>query len=136
MREMIFCLLLEAGEGEKDSLRLAHSIRTFGGEYCFNPIWMFSSMEEDDLSAATRQELYSIGARLVTVELDTSERQFPFSAYVTAAGIAEGLAQGETSFLVMMAADTLVFQEPSMFKLPPGKSWRLPGALEIAGLSA
>lgn len=123
VKDLVFACLLGSGEVEKDALRLARSIRTFGGQYCFNPIWMLSQRNEEDLSQATRQELFSIGARLITFDLDASALQLPFAAYVTAAGIAEGLAQGVTSFLVMMAADTLVLQEPYPFLLPTGKSF-------------
>ncbi len=123
MKDLIFAFMLGSGEDETDAIRLAHSIRTFGGEYCFNPIWMFSQRSEEDLSTTTRQELFSSGARLITVELDTSEAPFPFTNYVTAAGIAEGLAQGEASCLAWMATDTLMFKEPSPFQLPAGKSF-------------
>lgn len=123
MKDLIFTFLLGSAEDEEDSLRLARSIRTFGGQYCFNPIWILSQRSEAELSERTRQELFSIGARLVTFELDPHERRFPFRTYVTAAGIVEGLAQGETSTLVMMATDTLILQEPSSFLLPPGKSF-------------
>lgn len=122
MRDLIFAFMLGTGEDEQDALRLAHSIRTFGGEFCFNPIWMLSQRREEDLSEATHQELYSIGARLITFDMDGEGVNFPFVAYVTAAGIAEGLAQGEASFLVMMAVDTLVLQQPTEFLLQAGKS--------------
>jgi hypothetical protein len=101
---------------------LAHSIRTYAGELCFNPIWLFSQRSEDELSEDTRQELFSLGARLISFDLDPVEMKFPFAGYVTAAGIAEGLAQGVASFLVMMASDTLVLRTPSAFILPSGKS--------------
>jgi hypothetical protein len=122
MKNLIFACMMGSGEAENEALRLARSIRTFGGEFCFNPIWMLSPRNEDDLSEATRQELFSIGARLVTFDMDSDGSSFPFTAYVTAAGIAEGLAQGEASFLAMMAADTLVLQAPSTFLLQAGKS--------------
>jgi hypothetical protein len=114
--------MLGSGEAEDNSLRLARSIRTFGGMFCFNPIWMFSSRKEEDISEATRRELFSIGTRLVTYEMDPGGVDFPFASYVTAAGIAEGLAQGEASYLAMMASDTLILQSPSEFLLPAGKS--------------
>ncbi|HSB66947.1 MAG TPA: hypothetical protein VLD65_10230 [Anaerolineales bacterium] len=137
MKDMIFTFLLGSGEGEAYALRLARSIRTFGGQYCFNPIWMLSQRSEEDLSERTRQELFSIGARLVTFDLGPQEPPFPFSAYVTAAGIAEGLAQGETSVLVMMAGDTLVLQEPTLFLLPPGVSFAgCPVHLKLLGSGA
>ena len=123
VKDLIFAFLLGSGKGEADALRLTRSIRTFGGEYCFNPIWLLSRQSEEDISEATRQELYSSGARLITYELDPTEGHFPFADYVAAAGIAEGLAQGETSCLVLMASDTLVLNEPSLFQLPAGKSF-------------
>jgi len=123
MKDLIFACLLGFGEDEKNALRLAHSLRTFGGEYVFNPIWMLSQRGEQDLSDETRQELFSIGARLVTYELNQSEAPFPFVSYVNAAAISESLAQGETSFLVMLAADTLILKEPAPFLLPAGKSF-------------
>jgi hypothetical protein len=122
MKNLIFACMMGSGEAENEALRLARSIRTFGGEFCFNPIWMLSPRSEDDLSEATRQELFSIGARLVTFDMDPDGSSFPFTDYVTAAGIAEGLAQGEASFLAMMAADTLVLQAPTSFLLQAGKS--------------
>jgi len=122
MKNLIFASYLGTGEAEIDALRLARSIRTFGGEFCFNPIWLLSLRSENELSESTRQELFSLGARLITFDLDEAGKGFPFVAYVTAAGIAEGLAQGEVSFLVMMATDTLILQAPTAFLLPAGKS--------------
>lgn len=135
MKNLIFSFMLGSGEAEKEALRLARSIRTFGGEFCFNPIWMLSQKSEEDLIEATRQELFSIGARLITFDMDPNGSNFPFAAYVTAAGIAEGLAQGEASFLVMMATDTLVLQAPSSFLLQAGKSLGgCPVHLKLLGL--
>ncbi len=122
MRDLIFACLLGSGESENETLRLARSIRMFGGEFCFNPIWMLSLRDENELAETTRQELFTLGARLITFELDADKRVFPFAAYVTASGIAEGLAQGETSDLAMMATDTLVLQSPTELLLAAGKS--------------
>ena len=122
MKNLIFAFLFDAGEVENEALRLARSIRTFGGKFCFNPIWLLSQRGEEELAETTRQELFSLGARLITFDMDPDGSNFPFASYVTAAGIAEGLAQGETSYLAMMAADTLILQPPSEFLLPAGKS--------------
>jgi hypothetical protein len=122
LKNLVFACILGTGEAENEALRLARSIRTFGGEFCFNQIWMLSQKNEDDLSIATQQELFSLGVRLVTYDIEPGAVSFPFAAYVTAAGIAEGLAQGETSFLAMLAADTLVLQTPYELLLAPGKS--------------
>jgi len=122
MKDLIFAFMLGTGEAEANALRLAHSIRAFGGVFCFNPIWMLSQRSEDELPEATRQGLFSLGVRLITFDMDPEAVYFPFADYVTAAGIAEGLVQGETRFLVMMAKDTLVLQTPSACLLPAGKS--------------
>jgi hypothetical protein len=123
MKDLVFACMLDDGEGESDALRLARSIRTFGGEYCFNPIWMLSRRSEDDLSEATRQALFSSGARLVTFDLEPAGTLFPFVEFSTAAALAEGLAQGEARYLAMLACDTLVLQTPSPFILSAGKSF-------------
>ena len=122
MKDLIFAFMLGSGGPENDALRLARSIRTFGGEFCFNPIWMFSQRSEDELPELTRQEIFSLGVRLIAFETDPGAMNFPFANYVTAAGIAEGLAQGEASFLALMAAETLVLQTPSACRLLVGKS--------------
>jgi hypothetical protein len=119
---MIFALMLGSGENEKAALRLAHSIRSFGGEFCFNPIWMLSYRSEDELQEETRQELYALGARLIAFDIEPAMINFPFAGYINAASLAEGLAQGEASYLVMMASDTLVLQSPMACLLPGGKS--------------
>jgi hypothetical protein len=122
MKDLIFAFLLGTGEAEKDALRLARSIRTFGGAFCFNPIWIFSQVEEGNLSEDTRQALFSTGARLITIDIDPQLENFPFFTYVSVAGIAESMAQGDARFLALMATDTLVLQEPSLFVLADGKS--------------
>ena len=82
MKDLVFAFMLGTCEYEKNALRLAQSIRTFGGAFCFNPIWMFSRKEERDLAEDTRQSLFSIGARLVTIDIDPERAKFPFYAYV------------------------------------------------------
>jgi len=121
VKDLIFACLLGPGESESEAFRLARSIRTFGGEFCFNPIWMFSQTAENDLPQATQQELFSLGLRLITFDVDPAAGSFPFAAYVTAAGLAESLSQGEASFLAFMASDTLVLQPPYEFRLSTGK---------------
>ncbi|MGE5123036.1 MAG: hypothetical protein ACM3H7_00840, partial [Acidobacteriaceae bacterium] len=123
MRDLVFTCLLGSGESANQALRLAHSIRAFGGQFCFNPIWMFSRWREEDLPESTRQEIYSLGIRLLTFDIDSQVEDFPFASLVMAASMAETLAVGETSFLAMLASDTLVLQPPVAFLLPPGKSF-------------
>jgi hypothetical protein len=123
MKDLIFACMLGPGESEQQALLLARSLRTFAGRYCFDPIWMLSTRPEADLSRVTREELITLGVRFVSFEPDPAQKPFPFLSYVTAAGIAEGLAQGQTSLLAMLAADTLVLQEPAPFQLAAGKSF-------------
>jgi len=122
MKDLIFACVLGTGEAENEALRLARSIRTFAGRFCFNPIWMFSQSAESDLPEATRRELFSLGVRLVTFDMDPAAGSFFFAAYVTAASLAEALAQGEASYLAFMATDTLILQAPTEFLLPAGRS--------------
>jgi hypothetical protein len=122
VKDLTFAFILGAGEADQYALRLARSIRTFGGAFCFNPIWMFSQVEERDLAVETQQALFSIGAKLITLDINPELAGFPFFSYVSVAGIAESMAQGDSRFLALMATDTLVLQEPSLFVLADGKS--------------
>ena len=88
MKDLIFAFMLDSGKAEKAALRLASSIRTFGGALCFNPIWMFSRKQEQELPDSTRQKIFSLGARLISFDLDVDQSKVAFSSYVTAAGIA------------------------------------------------
>lgn len=122
MKDLIFAFMLGSGETENNALRLASSIRTFGGELCFNPIWLISRRREEELSEATRQKIFSLGARLISFDLQSIKTKVAFSSYVAAAAIAEGMAQGEASFLAWLAPDTLILQPPTGLLLPSGKS--------------
>jgi hypothetical protein len=137
VKDLTFAFILGAGEADQYALRLARSIRTFGGAFCFNPIWMFSQVEERDLAVETQQELFSIGAKLITIEINPELAGFPFFSYVSVAGIAESIAQGDSRFLALMATDTLVLQEPSLFVLADGKSLgACPVHLKLLGSSS
>jgi hypothetical protein len=136
VKDLTFAFILGAGEADQYALRLARSIRTFGGAFCFNPIWMFSQVEERDLAVETQQALFSIGAKLITIDITPELAGFPFFSYVSVAGIAESIAQGDSRFLALMATDTLVLQEPSLFVLADGKSLgACPVHLKLLGTS-
>jgi hypothetical protein len=122
MKDLIFAFMLGSGEAEKDALRLASSIRAFGGELCFNPIWLVSHRKEDELTEVTQQRIFSLGARLINFDPQSIKTKVAFSSYVTAAAVAEGMAQGEASFLAWLATDTLILQPPVSLLLPAGKS--------------
>jgi hypothetical protein len=136
MKNLIFACLFGEGESEYEALRLVRSIRTFGGELCFNPIWLLTQMSTDEISASAQQQMDSLGVRLISFEMAEAANSFPFKSYVTAAAIAEGLAQGESSFLAMMATDTLVLQPPLPLLLPAGKSLgACPVHLKLLGIN-
>jgi hypothetical protein len=137
MKNLIFACYLGSGESEEDALRLARSLRTFGGEFCFNPVWVLSQKNADQLSERVGQELNSLGARLIPFEMDEESGSFPFSSYVIAASFAEALAQGEASFLAWMSNDTLVLQSPQPFLLAARKSMgACPVHLKLLGSGA
>ncbi|NJD59793.1 MAG: hypothetical protein C3F13_16770 [Anaerolineales bacterium] len=121
MENLIYVIYLGRGDADKDSLRLASSIRAFAGGLSANPIWMLTQRAEDDLSLAMRQELRDLNTRLVTIEMDEAGARFPFAAYVQVAGQAEALAEGQSRLLVMLASETLVLQPPQVFLLEAGK---------------
>jgi hypothetical protein len=122
MENLIFAFMTGFGEAEKETLMLVRSIRAFAGKLRNNPIWVLMPPREENLSEGTNQELSTLGARLIPFEVEPDALKFPFATYVTATGVAEGLAQGQAGFLAWMVPDTLVLQEPKDFLLGAGKS--------------
>jgi hypothetical protein len=117
MHDLIFaCMPAKA----RQTMVLIRSLRTFGGQFAHRPVWVLVPAREDVFSAAHQADLARLDARLISFEVDTNIRAFPFAAKVLAAAYAESLAQTEKAErLVWMDSDTLVIQEPNGLLIPP-----------------
>ena len=122
MHNLIYATLAIPGESELDTLLLAESLRTFGGELASNPLWVLVPAQLESLSAATLKKLAQLDARIITLEIDPDLFKFPFAAKIAAAAAVEAHALGQTECLVYMDRDTIVLGEPIEFLISPGKS--------------
>lgn len=122
MERLIFAFVAAPGPWEAQALSLTDSIRTFGGRLSSNPIWVLVPHTEDALSAATREKLRSLSARLIPFQIENETLRFPFAVKAWAAAVAEVLARGQTEMLVWMDRHALVLDEPQELLLSPGKS--------------
>jgi len=105
------------GGDERESLLLAGSLLTFGGELANNPLWLMMPENVEQVSASTRQELEELGVQVHRFEVPEEALKFPFGGKVFAAAAAELLASTQADILVWMDSDTLFAGEPSEFIL-------------------
>ncbi len=121
MDDFIFACLASPGEGAREALLLAKSIRTFAGGLADNPIWVLFPETEDKLAPQIETGFRSLNVRLIPFALSEETGAFPFAAKTFAAARAEALAEDKSEFLVWMDRDSIVLQEPGTLRLPRGK---------------
>jgi hypothetical protein len=120
MERVVFAFLAAPGKLEDQALVLAESIRTFAGDFSQSPIWVLIP-ESTLLSEDCGDKLGSLNARLISFEIDSSERGFPFAGKVVASSRAEAMARDQTEYLVWMDTHSLLLNEPRKIFLNPGK---------------
>ncbi len=122
MQKLIFTTLAIPGKSELDTLLMAESIRTFGGDLAANPIWVLVPAVLESLSAPTQEKLAQLKAKIIPFEVAAETLKFPFATKIVAAAFAEEQAKGQTERLAFMDGDTLVLQEPTEFLIANDKA--------------
>lgn len=117
MSKLIFAFMQAYGGDERESLLLAGSLLTFGGELANNPLWLMMPENVEQVSASKRQELEELGVQVHRFEVPEEALKFPFGGKVFAASAAESLASTQADILVWMDSDTLFAGKPSEFIL-------------------
>ena len=117
MTNLIFAFMQAYGGDERESLLLAHSLRTFGGELSNCPLWLMVPQNLDQFSESTRQALRELDVQVHRFEVPEEALSFPFGGKVYAAAAAEFLASNEADILVWMDSDTIFAGEPAEFVL-------------------
>jgi len=74
MKDLIFACELGPGERRKSCPETGTEHPQVRGEYSFNPIWMLSRRSEADLPESTRQEMFSLGTRLIAFDMHPKDR--------------------------------------------------------------
>ena len=123
MTKLIFAFMQAYGGDERESLLLARSLRTFGGELANHPLWMMMPQNLEQVSETTFQALSKLDVQLHRFEVPEEALKFPFGGKVYAAAVAESLASNEADILVWMDSDTIFVDEPA--GLVPGDTVEL-----------
>jgi len=113
MTKLIFAFMQAYGGDERESLLLARSLRTFGGELANYPLWMMVPQTLAHLGETTLQALSGLDVQLHRFEVPEEALKFPFGGKVYAAAAAESLASNEADILVWMDSDTVFAGEPA-----------------------
>jgi len=117
MTGLIFAFM-QAYEGdERESLLLAHSLRTFGGKLAKHPLWLMLPENPAAISATTLRELEKLGVQVYRFEVPEEALKFPFGGKVYAAAAAEEMASNQADILVWMDSDTVFTGDPTQLLL-------------------
>lgn len=118
MEQLTFSFMQAHGGDERESLLLARSIRTFGGNSANAPIWIMVPQGKSPFSETTRQALHALDVNLLPFIVPDSVLGFPFGGKVFAAAAAESLLGDRSRLLVWMDSDTVILREPRPFVIP------------------
>jgi hypothetical protein len=117
MTNLIFAFMQAYGGDERESILLARSLRTFGGELANHPLWLMMPENLEQVSETTLQALGELGVQVHRFEVLEEALKFPFGGKVYAAAAAESLASDQADILVWMDSDTVFAGEPAEFLL-------------------
>ena len=110
-----FFILVTSFEGEKHARFLIESLRTFGGDLCACPIWVFLPNRERVSSLYT--DLEDVHVFPIAVEEGFSRYYFTYKVHTCAS--AEEMAEGEFRSLVWLSPQCLIVNPPDHFDLAP-----------------
>lgn len=113
MTRLVFAFMQAYGGDERESLLLAHSLRTFGGKLANQPLWLMMPQNLEQVSESTYQALEKLGVQVHRFEVPEEALKFPYGCKVYAAAAAESLASTQADVLVWMDSDTVYASEPS-----------------------
>jgi hypothetical protein len=120
MNPLIFAFMASPGTAARQALVLAHSIRTFAGDFSGSPIWILVPEAAGGPSESDTEGLSELDARVIPFAVDPAALAFPFAGKVFAAAEAESLALSEAERLVWMDTGSIVAAEPGALLLDDG----------------
>jgi hypothetical protein len=101
---------------EIQSLILAKSLRTFGGEYADLPIWIMVP-EQQPLQGPVLDAIKKLNVEIIPFLIDPDFRKFPFAGKAMAAAVAEERAAKEGALLAWHDRTGFIHHTPFDFNL-------------------
>ncbi len=119
MNKHIFATAVIWKEQLPDIVRLAESIRTFGGKYSEAPVWAFYSPDVELDDSTLTEKLADLGVELKPYTIPEGAAWFYYAGKPYAAAEAEAIAaEDSTNILVWVDPDTIFLMQPDEFDLP------------------
>jgi len=117
--ELTLCSLIYPGEqAEINSLLLAESIRSFGGNLASCPVWFMFPEIDKDLTGRSQRRLEALNVQLVPFPVEVDDQNFFFKLELSGLSHAEALAEEQTNLFAWLDSNTLLLHEPKQFLLP------------------
>lgn len=119
MNKYIFATAMIWKEQLPDIIRLAESIRTFGGKFADAPIWVFAAADIALTDSAQTDRLKNLGVEFKNYTFPEHVDWLYYAGKPYAAARAETIAARDNSaVLIWLDTDTIFLMEPSDFNLP------------------
>ena len=116
-----FATLISRRYWTPETLLLAKSLRSFGGEFADLPITAFHPKGQD-LSSETAVEVKQLGIQLAEYTIPEAAGNFPLGFIPFGAAAAEAHLAQQCDLLIWQLPDTLILAPPTDFALPEEKT--------------
>ena len=120
VNKFIFAAYADSADGREQIVRLARSLRHFGGRFSQSPLWAFSPDDLDDDISIVSAESDSLNIDWRRSHTPPAAKWFYYAGKVYAAAQAEKSAEKTGAILIWMDNDTIILSEPQEFDLEPG----------------
>ena len=114
---LIFACSVHSEQTESDAIRMAESVRTFGGKYAEAPVWFMLPQDHSLYSVKNQSKIDSLHVRVIPYAIDGETFRFAFAPTTIASATAENEAIGKTEGLAWLDADAVILNEPQALKL-------------------
>jgi hypothetical protein len=119
MQKIIFATSATPGKSTRKALMLTNSIRSFGGKFCNDPVWLLTPNDSDPFSEWEYNQMGIMNLEEIRFDIQPEFTNIPFTKKVFAAAFAERHAEKLANLLVWLDNDTIILKEPSEFELHP-----------------
>ena len=116
-----FATLISSHYWSRESILLAKSLRTFGGDFANQPVTAFIPKGQS-LPAETQTMIDQINIKMADYTFPKPAGDFPLGFIPYGAAAAESQLAGECDLLIWLLPDTLIFSPPLDFTLPEDKA--------------
>jgi len=119
---LLFACAVHSDRTELNAIRLAESIRLYGGKNANAPVWFMVPQNQNLYTVKNQTKLDSLHVNVIKYTIDGETFKFDYAPQTVASATAETEAVGKTESLAWIDADAVILNDPETLKLWAKKS--------------